>query len=473
MRDQSAVFSYEQWLQEAAEFDAEHSLDKWREEVQSPFYPYELLQEQISQIRRYRNDHQVKALIDYMQEAMYRTLHELSDDHLYNVARSGTKYLVEEYIDEIVTTLDYLCDNQLDGINPEQKLTLFRHARKNFGCTGLMLSGGGAFGIYHLGIIKCLVEHQLLPKVIAGTSMGAIVAGFAGTHTDAEISEILQDPAKRHFQPIKLKKLSEIFSTGSILDEKQLEACILANTSEETFLEAYQRTGRAINITISPTRAGQKPRILNYKTVPNALIAHGIKASCSIPFLFPTTTLAAKGNNNERVPYMASEEWADGGVSGDIPMARVGRQHNVNHFIVSQTNPHVLPFVTSLDKPGFLRYVVDLASSSVRAQWHQFIRVSKKRIQHRGMRFWMDRADAFLGQEYLGDINLHPDFPLSRYLKVLKNPNEEEINEFVLAGERATWPKLSKIRNQTRISRTLEACNQRLLRQIKTASTGT
>jgi NTE family protein len=44
----------------------------------------------------------------------------------------------------------------------------------------------------------------------------------------------------------------------------------------------------------------------------------------------------------------------------------------------------------------------------------------------------------------------------------MANPNPDEVEAYVLAGERATWPKLPMIRNQTRISRTLEACNRRL-----------
>ena len=39
-----------------------------------------------------------------------------------------------------------------------------------------------------------------------------------------------------------------------------------------------------------------------------------------------------------------TERWIDGSFGNDLPMMRIGRLHNVNHFIVSQVNPHVLPF---------------------------------------------------------------------------------------------------------------------------------
>ena len=42
---------------------------------------------------------------------------------------------------------------------------------------GLVLSGGGAKGIAHIGVIKALEENNIPIDYIAGTSMGAIVGG--------------------------------------------------------------------------------------------------------------------------------------------------------------------------------------------------------------------------------------------------------------------------------------------------------
>ena len=40
---------------------------------------------------------------------------------------------------------------------------------------GLVLSGGGARGVAHIGAIKALVECQISPTHITGSSAGAIV----------------------------------------------------------------------------------------------------------------------------------------------------------------------------------------------------------------------------------------------------------------------------------------------------------
>ena len=43
---------------------------------------------------------------------------------------------------------------------------------------GLVLSGGGARGAAHIGVIKALEEHDIFPTHIAGTSAGAIVGAL-------------------------------------------------------------------------------------------------------------------------------------------------------------------------------------------------------------------------------------------------------------------------------------------------------
>ncbi|MEF9950406.1 MAG: patatin-like phospholipase family protein, partial [Mucinivorans sp.] len=43
---------------------------------------------------------------------------------------------------------------------------------------GLVLSGGGAKGLYHVGIIKALEENGIPIDYVSGASMGAIVGAM-------------------------------------------------------------------------------------------------------------------------------------------------------------------------------------------------------------------------------------------------------------------------------------------------------
>ena len=42
---------------------------------------------------------------------------------------------------------------------------------------GLVLGSGAARGFAHIGVIHALREHGILPDIIVGTSMGALVGG--------------------------------------------------------------------------------------------------------------------------------------------------------------------------------------------------------------------------------------------------------------------------------------------------------
>src|SRR5438034_454379 len=60
---------------------------------------------------------------------------------------------------------------------------------------GLALSGGGARGFAHAGVLRALEECGVEPDVIAGASMGAFVGGLhAAGYTAAELERIALEP---------------------------------------------------------------------------------------------------------------------------------------------------------------------------------------------------------------------------------------------------------------------------------------
>src|SRR5215470_7031774 len=51
---------------------------------------------------------------------------------------------------------------------------------------GLALGGGAARGFAHIGVLRTLIAHGIVPNVVVGTSIGAVVGGsFAAGHLDA------------------------------------------------------------------------------------------------------------------------------------------------------------------------------------------------------------------------------------------------------------------------------------------------
>ena len=44
--------------------------------------------------------------------------------------------------------------------------------------------------------------------------------------------------------------------------------------------------------------------------------------------------------------HLTDVKWKDGSLHADLPITRISELFNVNHFIVSQTNPHAIPFMS-------------------------------------------------------------------------------------------------------------------------------
>ncbi|MCB0316996.1 MAG: patatin-like phospholipase family protein, partial [Calditrichaeota bacterium] len=58
----------------------------------------------------------------------------------------------------------------------------------------LVLSGGGARGFAHIGVLKAFEEYQIPIDLIVGTSIGSIVGGFyAAGFSAEEIRRIVQE----------------------------------------------------------------------------------------------------------------------------------------------------------------------------------------------------------------------------------------------------------------------------------------
>ena len=83
---------------------------------------------------------------------------------------------------------------------------------------GLVLSGGGARGAAHVGVLKVLEEMRIPIHAIAGTSMGALVggayaAGVPATEIERRLAaidwnELLVDDPPRSEWPVRRKQES-------------------------------------------------------------------------------------------------------------------------------------------------------------------------------------------------------------------------------------------------------------------------
>ena len=96
-------------------------------------------------------------------------------------------------------------------------------------------------------------------------------------------------------------------------------------------------------------------------------------------------------------------------------MRRLSRLHNVNHFIVSQVNPHVAPVSRLTDKRGVVPKVAGVTVESLRVQLVRQLELARGLA--RDTRFYntLDRAHSLAEQTYAGDINIILGFEPVRF----------------------------------------------------------
>lgn len=454
-----AAETYEEWVEAAMEHDARTGMDRWKRMDQTRLYDHVEIRSRLDRLRALRARHDDVGLLFALNEGIHGNMGGMGKPILYTRAQFGTKKLIGDYVDEIAAALTHLAELDTDEISLDEKIDFFRRASHCFGRTALMLSGGGILGNYHMGVVKALIEQDLLPTVISGSSAGSIVAAVLGTNSDDQLARLVAAPA------LELEARREaswfdraLWGRHPQLDIHEVEELIARLIPDLTFQEAFEKTGRHINISIAPAEYHQTSRLLNAMTSPNVFVRKAVLASSAVPGVFPAVMLEAKTVGGDRQPYLPTRKWVDGSVHDDLPAKRLMRLYGVNHFIVSMVNPLVLPWIRDpKTERGFSAMIAQQAE-----RWtKEIIRagVSTTQMFTRDMprlNFILSMFSSIATQTYTGDINIIPSARLFDPRRLLSHPTEEEVLAFVQEGERATWPKVEMIRICTKISRTLD-----------------
>ena len=454
-----AASSYAEWASAAVLHDSLTGMEAWKRAEVTDLYDYAAIKARLQRLRNCRLTGDNRGLLFTLNEGIHGNMAGMGNRALYSRAKIGTKQLITEYIDEIACSLRYLADLENSEITFEEKLDFFHRASHCFGRTALMLSGGAALGNFHLGVIKTLVAENLLPKVISGASVGAIFAAAIGTNSLAQLQEFFKVENLITASEEEAGLLRGLWSRGdNKLDRELLNDLVTNYIPDLTFEEAYKKTGRHINITVSPVEPLQKGRLLNAIASPNVLIRSAVMASTAVPGLFPPVALMAKDKDGSIKPYLPLRKWIDGSFSQDLPTQRLARLYGVNHYIVSLTNPFVVPFASDPAR-----------TSELRKAGQRLLKAGMREISgvlgrvNRGVFKSMPRVEsllsmffAVLGQNYTGDINIIYRFHHKDPRRLMSLLTASEMMEIIHHGERATWPKVEVIRSTTKVGRLLD-----------------
>jgi NTE family protein len=172
-------------------------------------------------------------------------------------------------------------------MNPNPKLYKF----------GISLSGGGARGILHIGVLEALRKYGIHPEIISGTSMGALIGVFyAAGMEPLQILEL-----------VKSSKLTQMINwklpTSGLLDLKKARIILEKNIPADDFSSLK----KPFYCTVSNLNSGLT------ETKNSGKLFQWVLASASIPVIFEPQIIDGK-------------TYVDGGLFNNLPVDCIRNQ---------------------------------------------------------------------------------------------------------------------------------------------------
>jgi predicted acylesterase/phospholipase RssA len=456
--------------------------------------------------------------IKYLLSAVVKKNHLQLDQFIVDNARSiadcgeyglttPSRQLVRQYFNEVCCCLDVIADSDITIVNndnepstlvegealapedPQQKrhaeltdrIMLLRKMKHNMGRTALMLSGGGAQAMYHIGVIKALIESKMYNdiKVISGTSGGSIIAGMCAIRTAEELyrdvcvstvsTDFTRDGEQKRQNVCWFPPLAEMVSYWLkhklLIDSAEFRRTCNFYYGDITFEEAYEKTNKHVCITVSASRVSgtsAQRLLLNHISTPHVTVASAVAASCALPGVMAPAKLLAKNSTGTLEPFeVDGVEWIDGSVQADLPFQRISTLFAVSSFVVSQTNFHIVPLMNKEHHPSRKSSYWTLFQTM---EWD--IRSRALKLSRLGLfpRMFGQDVSKIFKQKYHGDLTIVPRFTTMQTfgLKALSNPTVEDMEGYLENGQRATWPYINAIRDIIRLEKTLDDCLSRM-----------
>lgn len=201
--------------------------------------------------------------------------------------------------------------------------------------TALVLSGGGAKGMAHVGVLAALDEAGIRPDLVVGSSMGAVIGAlYASGYSARAIDSIVRTlPLARAFRTVVPRGSAAwgavvpqlVFEEGPQGFAVQNVAVRVADVN--AVLNSALLRGNLIargdfrRLPISLRVVATDMRDRSVVVLDSGDLAQAVRASIAIPLVFPPEQVGAR-------------TLADGGLSANIPAA-IARRHGAHRLLIS------------------------------------------------------------------------------------------------------------------------------------------
>ena len=465
--------SYKEWFECAEQVDAVEQNHEWKESDDNLLNNSKLVLT-TTQLAAYRESDDYKKIIFELPGMVKRNHLGIDDHEVHDRCLTGTKKSIENFRSELINCFDYI--NQLDEkvFSTQEKVNFFQKMSRNLGQTALCLSGGGSLSMYHMGVIRALIEsgnYQHI-RVISGASGGSIATAMCAIKTEEELlRDVLVDTVSTDFKgtgemerlnirwfPPLWKQAINFLKTGFLVDNKEFMRTCQFYYENITFEEAYQMTRKHVCISVSRKASGgagsggPTKLLLNHISTPHVLIRSAVATSCALPGIMRANDLLCKNLDGEIVPFHVDGEgvqFIDGSVQADVPFRRMSALFSVSNFIVSQVNIHVIPFIGH-KIPGALPTGSVLLKNMLSALdldlRHRSVILSEMGIMPK---FYGHDISSVFKQVYHGNVTIVPQMKVEESLgvKAIMHPSTEDMRQYIRGGRKASWPHLRRVKH--------------------------
>lgn len=484
--------TFEEWHAIAFRLDRIQGNDIWRADPVSPYYDYKLISSLEWRLGQLRKHQRLDELAEVVRSGLMRNMGSIAASELYTCAYAGTKSLIESYVVSVCDSLVCLSKSAMHSRSfvarsteaTELKTsvkTFFRNSQQSYGRTALILQSGSLFGLCHLGVIKSLLDKQLLPTVICGATVGSIVAAYVCSVAYEDVEDAISRVALQ-IMSYECTIACGNGNEGGINNTSDLpryslftkEVMMFLNyvldyLGDMTFEEAYVKSGRILNILVLPAGSGSSS-FYNYLRTPKVIVRSAVLASNGSNMLpgYPDVDLLVKDYKGNIQPH------PDGPLEylpanhktflppRESPYSRLAELFNVNNYIVSISQPYFAQLLTTEFKyRGQPRLWLKLVSLVRLSAQYRLGQLADWGIISPGLKSLF--IDEIIPGRFQVNVVPETDGLFRDLVLVFDSTNIwQKVKHWIELGERSVWPQMSIIWARSRIEYVLEKINDDL-----------